>query len=107
MPGSRNNLSAARDHGITGTLTAAAAQGLKTPADKAYHSAGTGILTPVKNTTGRPPLTLDEHTRNLLHTRLRCLGERAAAILKTRSRAFRHITNTTDATEKTPSGRLF
>ncbi|MGW7535778.1 transposase family protein [Amycolatopsis sp. NPDC054798] len=91
-PGSRNDLTAARDHGITGALTAAAAQGLKTLADKAYHAAGTGILTPVKKAAGRPPLTLDEQTVNLLHTRLRCLGERAAAILKTRWAALRHVT---------------
>ncbi|MBN9748011.1 IS5/IS1182 family transposase [Amycolatopsis sp. A1MSW2902] len=92
LPGSRNDLASARHHGITGALTAAAAHGLKTLADKAYHAAGTGILTPTKKTTGRPPLTPDEHAFNLLHTRLRCLGERAAAMLKTRWAALRHIT---------------
>ncbi|MFC5120018.1 transposase family protein [Amycolatopsis halotolerans] len=92
LPGSRNDLAAARHHGITGALTAAAAQGLSTLADKAYHAAGTGILTPVKKTTGRPPLTLDQQSFSLLHTRLRCLGERAAAMLKTRWTALRHVT---------------
>lgn len=92
LPGSRNDLASARHHGITGALTAAAAHGLKTLADKAYHAAGTGILTPVKKTTGQPPLTLDQHAYNLLHTRLRCLGERAAALLKTRWRTLQRIT---------------
>jgi hypothetical protein len=92
VPGSRNDLGAAREHGITGALTAAAAQGLKTLADKAYHAAGAGILTPFKNTANQPPLAPDNQTYNLLHARLRCLGERAIAILKTRWRTLNHIT---------------
>ena len=92
VPGSRNDLSAARDLHITGALTAAAAQGLRTLADKAYHAAGIGILTPFKKTAGQPPLTTDHLTYNLLHTRLRCLGERAASLLKTRWHALHHIT---------------
>ncbi|WP_328610681.1 hypothetical protein OG943_16660 [Amycolatopsis sp. NBC_00345] len=39
---------AARDLDITGALTAAASQGLRTLADRAHHSAGIGILTPFK-----------------------------------------------------------
>jgi hypothetical protein len=91
VPGSRNDLSAARDLGVIGALTAAAAQGLTTLADKAYHSAGIGILTPFKKTAGQPPLATDHQTYNLLHTRLRCLGERAAATLKTRWRTLDRI----------------
>ncbi|WP_432846667.1 transposase family protein [Amycolatopsis sp. CA-161197] len=92
LPGSRNDLSAARDLGIVGALTAAAAAGLRTLADRAYHSAGIGILTPFKKAAGQPPLATDHHSYNLLHSQLRCLGERAAAMLKTRWSALRRIT---------------
>ncbi|MFD2464764.1 transposase family protein, partial [Amycolatopsis samaneae] len=34
----------------------------------------------------------DNRTYNTLHTRLRCLGERAAATLKTRWKTLHHIT---------------
>jgi hypothetical protein len=91
LPGSRNDLSAARDLDIVGALTAAAAQGLKTLADKAYHSAGTGILTPYKKTTAQPTLNCRQRVYNLLQSRARALGERAIAILKTRWRALHRI----------------
>ncbi|WP_436390012.1 transposase family protein [Amycolatopsis sp. MEPSY49] len=55
LPGSRNDLSAARDHDIVGALTAAAAGGLPTLADRAYHAAGIGIHTPVEKAAGQPP----------------------------------------------------
>jgi hypothetical protein len=91
LPGSRNDLSAARDLGITGALTAAAAAGLPTLADKAYHAAGIGILTPVKKTAGQPPLNARQRVYNLLQSRARALGERAMAILKTRWRTLHRI----------------
>jgi hypothetical protein len=91
LPGSRNDLSAARDLDIVGALTAAAAQGLTTLADKAYHSAGIGILTPFKKPAGQPPLNARQRVYNLLQSRARALGERAMAILKTRWRALHHI----------------
>jgi hypothetical protein len=92
LPGSRNDLSAARDLDIVGALTAAAAEGLKTLADKAYHSAGIGILTPFKKTAGQPPLGPRQRVYNLLQSRARALGERAMALLKTRWRTLHHIT---------------
>jgi hypothetical protein len=91
LPGSRNDLSAARDLDITGALTAAAAQNLPTLADKAYHAAGTGIHTPVKKTAAQPHLNPRQRVYNLLQSRARALGERAMAILKTRWRALHHI----------------
>ncbi|WIV57114.1 transposase family protein [Amycolatopsis nalaikhensis] len=91
LPGSRNDLSAARDLDIVGALTAAAGQGLPTLADKAYHSAGTGIHTPIKKAAGQPPLGPRQRVYNLLQSRARALGERAIAILKTRWRALHHI----------------
>lgn len=95
--GTHNDLAAARTHGLVGALCAAAAHGLKTLADKAYHAAGIGILTPVKGLPGTHPLhglplTPDEQTYNKLHTTIRCLGERAAALLKTRWRTLHRVT---------------
>ncbi|MFJ7215082.1 transposase family protein [Amycolatopsis sp. NPDC098790] len=91
LPGSRNDLSAARDLGITGALTAAAGRGLVTLADKAYHAAGIGIRTPFKKNAGQPPLNARQRVYNLLHARARALGERAVAVLKTRWRALQRI----------------
>lgn len=92
-PGITNDLTAAREQHLIGALTAAAAQGLPTLTDKAYHSAGIGIHTPIKKPQGATyPLHPDNRTYNTLITRLRCLGERAAAVLKTRWKALRHIT---------------
>ena len=91
LPGSRNDLSAARDLDIVGALTAAAAQGLQTLADKAYHSAGHGILTPFKKAAGQPHLSPRQRVYNLLQSRARALGERAMALLKTRWRALHRI----------------
>lgn len=97
LPGRHNDLDAARTHGIIGPLCAAATKGLPTLADKAYHSAGIGIHTPIKAAPGHHPhhgipLAPDHRTYNQLHTSLRCLGERAAATLKTRWRALHRIT---------------
>ncbi|MEU5264567.1 transposase family protein [Amycolatopsis sp. NPDC021455] len=92
LPGSRNDLSAARDHEIVGALTAAAAKGLKTLADKAYHAAGIGIHTPFKKTAAQPTLPARQRVYNLLQSRARALGERAMAILKTRWSALRRVT---------------
>jgi DDE superfamily endonuclease len=91
LPGSRNDLSAARDLDIVGALTAAAAHGLPTLADKAYHSAGIGILTPFKKAAGQPPLNARQRVHNLLQARARALGERAMALLKTRWHALQRI----------------
>ena len=97
LPGSRNDLDAARTHHVIGALCAAAAHGLPTLADKAYHAAGIGIRTPVKQAPGHHPLhgrplAIDHRTYNTLHAALRCLGERAAAMLKTRWRALQRVT---------------
>jgi DDE superfamily endonuclease len=95
--GTHNDLAAARAHQLIGALCAAAARGLLTLADKAYHAAGIGILTPIKDLPGNHPLhgrplTVDEQAYNLLHACVRGLGERAAALLKTRWRALHRVT---------------
>jgi hypothetical protein len=91
-PGNRHDLAAARAHGAIGALCAAAARNLPCLADKGYHSAGIGIHTPTKNPTGGRVLAIDNRSYNTLLTRLRCLGERAAAMLLTRWKTLRHIT---------------
>ena len=92
VPGSTHDLAAARDHGITGALYAAAAQGLVTLADKGYQGAGIGIHTPTKAPADGNVLDADSRCRNQLLTSLRCLGERAAALLTTRWQALNRIT---------------
>ncbi|MDI5982246.1 transposase family protein [Amycolatopsis magusensis] len=97
LPGTVNDLTAARTHGLIGPLCAAAAQGLTVLADKAYHAAGIGIRTPFKTAPGNHPLQghplhIDQRTHNTLHNSLRALGERAAALLKTRWKALQRVT---------------
>ncbi|AXB42472.1 transposase family protein [Amycolatopsis albispora] len=97
LPGTVNDLTAARTHGIIGPLCAAAAHGLTILADKAYHAAGIGIRTPFKGAPGNHPLHgrplhIDQHSHNTLHNSLRARGERAAALLKTRWRALQRVT---------------
>jgi DDE superfamily endonuclease len=97
LPGIHNDLGAARAHGALGALCAAAGRGLPTLADKAYHAAGIGIHTPIKALPGNHPLRghplgVDQQAYNRLHAGLRCLGERAAALLKTRWRALHRVT---------------
>lgn len=91
-PGSVHDLRAARLHALP-ALSAAAGNGLPTLADAGYTGANIGIHTPVR---GHPdvssPLATDNRTHNRLLRGLRALGERAAAELKQRWRALRHVT---------------
>ena len=91
-PGSNHDLAVAREHGAIGALCAAAAKGLPCLADKGYCFAGIGIHTPIKNPNGNQTLDADNRCYNSLLTRLRCLGERAAATLLTRWTTLRRIT---------------
>jgi hypothetical protein len=91
-PGSTHDLTAAHAQGAVGALCAAAAKDLVTLADKAFQSAGIGILTPFKNPPGDQVLDVDNRCHNMLLTRLRCLGERAAAMLVTRWKVLNRIT---------------
>ena len=87
-PGSTHDLAAARATGFLGALHAAAALlGLPTLADKGYHGAGAGVLTPTKG----HGLHRDNLTRNQLIGCLRAEGERGIALLKTRWKALNRI----------------
>lgn len=82
-PGSVPDIEAAREL-VLPALYKAARDGLKTLADKGYQGAGAGVLVPVKRQVNGIPLGHDNRTYNDLLTRLRALGERAMALLKTR-----------------------
>ena len=87
-PGSTHDLAAARATGFLGALHAAAALlGLPALADKGYHGAGAGVLTPTKGHGLHP----DNLTRNQLIGCLRAEGERGIALLKTRWKALNRI----------------
>ena len=90
-PGSVHDITAARIHAFP-ALYRAAALGLPTLADPGYDGAGIGIKTPVKHPPGGRELDLATRTRNALLRSLRCLGERAFALLTQRWRTLQHIT---------------
>ncbi|MCP2251659.1 DDE superfamily endonuclease, partial [Prauserella aidingensis] len=87
-----HDLVAAYGEGAIGALCATATKGLPTLADKAYQGAGIGIRTPFKNPADGNILDVDNRCHNMLLTRLRCLGERGAAILTTRWKTLNKIT---------------
>lgn len=90
-PGSVHDLAAAREHAL-GALYAAAARGLPTLADPAYHGAGIGVHTPVKQPADGRRLAVDNRTYNALLRSLRCVGERGFALLTRRWRVLQHVT---------------
>jgi hypothetical protein len=90
-PGSVHDINAAREHALP-ALYRAAALGLPTLADPGYQGAGIGIKIPVKQPEDGRELDLGNRTRNALQRSLRCLGERAFALLSQRWRTLQHIT---------------
>lgn len=91
-PGSTHDITAARANVLGGLYWAAAHLNLPTLADGGYTGAGIGVHTPIKQPTGNQELDTDNRTYNALLRGLRCLGERAFALLVGRWRALRHIT---------------
>ncbi|MCX2923078.1 transposase family protein [Streptomyces sp. NEAU-W12] len=75
LPGATHDLTAARAHGIPAAL---AAEDIKCSADKAYQGAGPAVRVPIrgKHLRGRRR----RHNRD--HAKIRSLGERVMAILK-------------------------
>ncbi len=71
---------------------AASQLNLPTLADKGYIGAGIGIHVPVKKPRNDQTHDVDTRTYNMLLVRLRCLGERAAALLLTRWKALNRVT---------------
>ena len=77
-----HDLNAARTRGLLDALNEVAA-GVMIFADKAYQGAGGAVRTPFIRRRYRPPLSRRQKTVNRSHARLRAVGERAVAILKT------------------------
>lgn len=80
MPSSAHDLTAARTHGIINALNSA---NVMTFADKAYQGTCGSIRTPFKRHRYRPKLTRWQKKVNRAHARIRAIGERANATLKT------------------------
>jgi DDE superfamily endonuclease len=74
------DLSAARTHGI---ISALASENVMTFADKAHQGARGSIRTPFKRHRYRPKLSRRQKKVNRAHARIRAIGERANATLKT------------------------
>ena len=90
-PGSVHDITAARIHALP-ALYRAAALGLPALADPGYQGAGIGIKIPAKQPEDGRELDLGNRTTNALQRSLRCLGERAFALLNQRWRTLQHIT---------------
>nr|WP_261339664.1 transposase family protein [Streptomyces cavourensis] len=75
MPGATHDLTAARVHGVPAAL---AENDVKCWADKAYQGVGPAIRVPIRGK--YLPGWRRRHNRD--HTKIRSLGERAMAILK-------------------------
>ncbi|GAB2443684.1 hypothetical protein GCM10027187_03470 [Streptosporangium sandarakinum] len=80
LPGAVHDLTAAR---IVGLIDALTVNGVPTFADKGYQGAGGTVRTPFKRHRHRPRLSRGQKDVNRAHARIRALGERAIATLKT------------------------
>ncbi|MDW5326771.1 transposase family protein [Plantactinospora sp. KLBMP9567] len=80
LPGAAHDLTAARTTGLIDALTC---RNVITFADKGYQGAGGTVRTPFKRHRHRPQLSRRQKTINRSHARIRALGERAVATLKT------------------------
>ncbi|MDG4795525.1 transposase family protein [Micromonospora sp. WMMD1082] len=80
LPGATHDLTAARTVGLIDALTCC---NVMTFADKAYQGAGGTVRTPFKRHRHRPRLSRWQKAVNRSHARIRALGERAVATLKT------------------------
>ncbi|WP_440065447.1 transposase family protein [Streptosporangium sp. OZ121] len=79
LPGAVHDVTATRTVGLTDALTRA---GVKTFADKGYQGAGGTIRTPFKRHRHRPWPSRGQRDVNRAHARIRAIGERAVATLK-------------------------
>jgi hypothetical protein len=80
LPGAVHDLTAARTHAIVDALSSA---DVMTFADKAYQGARGSVRTPFKRHRYRPKLSRRQKAVNRAHARIRAIGERANATLKT------------------------
>jgi len=87
-PGSVHDITAARNCALPALYAAVAAglAGLAALADAGYDGASPAIHIPARQRCGRPPLSINARTRNMLLRSVRCRGERGFALLKGRWR---------------------
>lgn len=79
LPGAVHDVTAARTASLIEALTRV---GVKTFTDKGYQGAGGTIRTPFKRHRHRPWLSRAQRDANRSHARIRAIGERAVAALK-------------------------
>lgn len=91
-PGSTHDITAARTHVLGALYWAYSQLNLPTLVDGGYPRTGIGVHTPIPQPPDNQQLDLNNRTYNTLLRGLRCLGERAFALLLGRWRALRHIT---------------
>lgn len=88
LPGAQHDITAARTHDLPDTLKALKNAGARVPADKGYQGAGPAISVPLRSRRQNPdtgtylPLSANVKAHNASHSRLRAVGERANAQLK-------------------------
>ena len=80
LPGAVHDITAARTHHLIHALTS---HNVEVLADRGYQGAGGSIRTPFKRHSSRGGLSRRQKAVNRSHARVRALGERAVAILKT------------------------
>jgi hypothetical protein len=89
-PGREHDMSAARaDPELVGRIADWVGDGALALADLGYEGEPDLFRIPFKKSADAP-LTVDQQTYNAIHGALRCLGERANALLKTTYKALRH-----------------
>ncbi|MFY1672567.1 transposase family protein [Plantactinospora sp. WMMB334] len=79
LPGAVHDLTAARTNRLIDALSSV---NVMTFADKAYQGAGGSVHTPFKRRPHRPRLSRRQKTVNRHHAKIRAIGERAVATLK-------------------------
>jgi len=80
LPGGVHDLTAARTHHVIDALSTAQ---VMTFADRGYQGAGGSVRTPFKRHQRRQRLSCRQKAVNRSHARIRGIGERAIATLKT------------------------
>jgi hypothetical protein len=90
LPGGVHDLAAAREK-VLPVLRKYTA-GMPCLADTGYVGAGHGVVTPVKRPSGVKELDINSRTRNMLHSSVRCLGERGFALLSQRWKVLQNVT---------------
>jgi hypothetical protein len=105
LPGAQHDITAARAHNLPDTLTTLTDAGVRVLADKGYQGAGPAISVPLRSRRKNPdtgtylPLSVNIKAVNASHARMRAVGERANAQLK----SWAILTHLRDSPERATS----